>query len=58
MEEQTKQESGRSRPQAGDGFFLGSLFNPEDGSDIFLQNVVPSPNYMALQLRRPYSSPP
>jgi hypothetical protein len=30
-------------------FLLGSLFDPEDGDDTFLQNVAgPLPNYTAL----------
>jgi hypothetical protein len=32
------------------------LFNPEDGGDIFHQNVRLSLNYVALQLRKPYFS--
>jgi hypothetical protein len=31
------------------GFFLGLLFNPEDGGDIFLENVKLSLDYTALQ---------
>jgi hypothetical protein len=33
------------------GFFLGLLFTPEDGGDIFLRNVGFSPNYMATAVR-------
>jgi hypothetical protein len=29
-------------------FFLGLLFEPEDGDDMFLRNVVPCTNYVAL----------
>jgi hypothetical protein len=29
------------------------LFDPEDGSDMFLQNIRLSLNYMALQPRKP-----
>jgi hypothetical protein len=32
-----------------------SLFDPKDGSDMFLRNVGRSPNYTALQPGRPYS---
>jgi hypothetical protein len=43
--------------QAGSaGFLLGLLFNAEDGGDMFLRNVGLSPNYKALQPRRPYFS--
>jgi hypothetical protein len=32
-------------------FLFGLLFGPEDGADMFLQNVNLSPDYMALQTR-------
>jgi hypothetical protein len=38
------------------GFLFGLLFNPEDGVDIFLRKVGPSPNYIALQPKKPNSS--
>jgi hypothetical protein len=39
------------------GFLIDLLFDPEDRSDIFLQNVVISPNYgMVLKPRKLYSS--
>jgi hypothetical protein len=31
------------------GLLLGLFFDPEDGGYIFLWNVLPSPNYTALQ---------
>jgi hypothetical protein len=31
-------------------------FDPEDGGDMFLENVRLSPKYRALQPRKPYSS--
>jgi hypothetical protein len=35
------------------GFFLGLLFNPEDGSSMFLQNIGELlPDYAALHSRR------
>jgi hypothetical protein len=37
-------------------FLLSLLSNDEDGSDIFLRNIRLSPNFKALQPRRPYSS--
>jgi hypothetical protein len=40
------------------GLFLGVLFNPEDGGDVFLWNGGLFPTYMALELRRPYSPYP
>jgi hypothetical protein len=36
-------------PPASAGFFLGSLFNPEDGSDVLFSNIGLSLNYIALQ---------
>jgi hypothetical protein len=33
------------------GVFLGLLFDPGDGGNIFVRIVRLSPNYMALQLR-------
>jgi hypothetical protein len=36
------------------GFMLGLLFDPEDGNDMFLQNVVLSLTYIALQHGRSY----
>jgi hypothetical protein len=42
-----------SFPPASGGFsFLGLLFNPEDGGDVFLRNFGVSSNYTALQPRR------
>jgi hypothetical protein len=39
------------------GFLLGLLFNPEDGDDIFLQNVdLLSMDYMVLHIRCENSS--
>jgi hypothetical protein len=35
---------------ASAGFLLNLLFNSEDGSDTFLQNMTFSPNYTALQM--------
>jgi hypothetical protein len=35
---------------------LGSCFNPEDGGNMFLQNIRLPLNYLVLQPRRPYSS--
>jgi hypothetical protein len=37
------------------GFLILSLFNPEDGGDIFFRNVGLSPNYTALQPGEPKS---
>jgi hypothetical protein len=37
-------------------FLLGLLFGPEDGGDIFFQNVKLSPHYTASQPRISYSS--
>jgi hypothetical protein len=45
-----------SLPPASFGYLLGLLFEPEAGGEIFLRNVEVSPNYTALQHRRPYSS--
>jgi hypothetical protein len=47
----------RSRCMLVAGFFLGLLFNPEDGSSMFFQNIgeVLS-HYTALHPRRSYSS--
>jgi hypothetical protein len=36
-------------PPASAGFLFGLLFDPEDGSHMFLLNVRFSPNYMVLQ---------
>jgi hypothetical protein len=36
---------------------LGLKFYPEDGSNMFLQNVGLSPSYMMFQPRIPYASP-
>jgi hypothetical protein len=44
-------EAGLSPASAG--YLLGLLFDPEDVGDIFLRNVGLSPNYKALQPRRP-----
>jgi hypothetical protein len=41
---------------ASTGFFLGLPFDPEDSGDMYLRNDGISPDYMALQPRRPYSS--
>jgi hypothetical protein len=38
------------------GFLLVQPFRPEDGGDMFLENVDLSPKYRALQPRKPYSS--
>jgi hypothetical protein len=38
------------------GFLLGLHFDPEDEGDMFLRSVWLSPNYTALQPRRPCSS--
>jgi hypothetical protein len=35
---------------------IAYIFDPEDRDDTFLRNVTLSPNYMALQRRRPYPS--
>jgi hypothetical protein len=43
-------------PSASSDFSLDILFDPEDGCDVFLQNVGLPPNYTALQLRTLYSS--
>jgi hypothetical protein len=45
----------RKLPAASTDFLLGSLFS-QDGGDMFLQNADLSLNYVALQLRQPYSS--
>jgi hypothetical protein len=42
-------------PSASDGCFLRLLFEPEDGGDMSLRNVVFSPKYTALQPGRPES---
>jgi hypothetical protein len=41
-------------PPTSAGLMLGVLNNPEEGGDMFLRNVDPSPNYKALQPRRPF----
>jgi hypothetical protein len=38
-----------SLPPASAGFFLGSFFLPEDGSDVLFRNVGLGPNYAVLQ---------
>jgi hypothetical protein len=43
-------------PPASAGFLLDLPFNPEDGGDMFLQNIRLSPDYLALQPRRLCSS--
>jgi hypothetical protein len=35
---------------------LGLIFDPDDGGDIFLRNVAPSPNCMALEPNSKYIS--
>jgi hypothetical protein len=59
VEEESKQETSRSGRQAGlsspPTFLLGLLFDPKDGGDMFLQNLRPSLNQMALQPRGLYS---
>jgi hypothetical protein len=55
VKEQAKHETSRSRRQAA-GFLLGLLLKPEDGGDMFLQNVRLSPSCMELQPTRLYSS--
>jgi hypothetical protein len=40
-------------PSSAD-FLHGLRFSPEDGDNVFLQNVRLSPNYMPLQSRRLY----
>lgn len=42
----------RTGPMSGFCFFLGLLFDPEDGGVMLLRNVVLSPNYTELQIRR------
>jgi hypothetical protein len=37
---------------ASAGFLLGLLFDPEDGGNVLLRNMVFSPNYTELQPRR------
>jgi hypothetical protein len=39
-------------------FFPVLLIDPEDGSDMFLQNIGLPLNYLALPPRSPYRSPP
>jgi hypothetical protein len=38
------------------GFLLGILFDPEDGSDIFVRHTRRSSRYMTLQPRKPFFS--
>jgi hypothetical protein len=38
------------------GFLFGLVFHPEDGSDLFLQNVGPCVNYVVLNPGKLYSS--
>jgi hypothetical protein len=45
-----------SLPPVSAGFLLGLLFDLEDGGKMFMRNVGFSPNYGAMQPRRPYSS--
>jgi hypothetical protein len=40
-----------SLPSASASFLLSSLFDPEDGGDVFLQNFRNSPKYKALNWR-------
>jgi hypothetical protein len=39
VEEQAKQETTMKQAASRAGFLLGLLFNPEDGGDMFFQNV-------------------
>jgi hypothetical protein len=43
-------------PPASTGFWISLPFNPEDGGILFLQTFGVSPNYTALEYRRPYST--
>lgn len=43
-------------PSASAGVLLGSLFDLEDGGNIFFRNVGLSQNYMAFELTKPYYS--
>jgi hypothetical protein len=49
VEEEDKQNNRRSRSQAelsaSTGSLLGLFFNPEDGGDMFLRNIVLSRKY-------------
>jgi hypothetical protein len=47
---------GQSFLSAFANFLIGSLFSPQNGRGMFLQNFEVSPNYMALQPRKLYSS--
>jgi hypothetical protein len=40
-------------PPASAGFLLGLLFDPEDGGDMFFQNVGLYQNYTVLKFTRP-----
>jgi hypothetical protein len=41
---------------ASAGLLFGLPFSPEDDGDMYLQNISLSPNYLALQPRKLYSS--
>jgi hypothetical protein len=49
-----RQARDQKRQEANLGLLLGLLFGPEDGGDIFLQNIGLIPNYTALQPTRPF----
>jgi hypothetical protein len=48
-----QQKAGRKPNQISLGFLLLLLFNPEDGGDIFIENVGLSPNCTVLQHGEP-----
>jgi hypothetical protein len=49
-------ENKLSLPPASTGFFFALLFCPENGGNMFLRDVMFSPNYKALQPRMQCSS--